>query len=238
MSDDAGRGGPRETDRDAWAAACEEDLAAEKERRRAEYGPPPVSAAEELRRLADAVADRVGELGRPFGGSAAASAVQGMAQQLFSQARQSVQPVVERNPEVFDHLASAGNELLAAYRSAVQEAERRWTEQAAADSGGRKHEREADEGESGDARERPRAERIELDGLEGIDDRRAPGEPAGPSSGAAATGPAAASDATSGPSDATSGSADASDGGAAPGRRQAGDGFAEGEPRSDRPSSE
>lgn len=211
MSDDAGRGGPHQSDRDAWAAACEEDLAAEKERRRAQYGPPPVSAAEELRRLADAVADRVGELGRPFGGSAAASAVQGMAQQLISQARQSVQPVVERNPEVFDHLASAGSELLAAYRSAVQEAERRWTEQAAGESRGGARERAAEEPAAGGEPEPPRAERIELDGLEGIDDRGAPGEPAGPTPGAAAPDPGSAS-----------GSQEAS-GGADPTERHSGD---------------
>ncbi len=38
-----------------------------------------------------------------------------------------MEPVIERNPDVFDHLAAAGNELLAAYRSAVQAQERRWT---------------------------------------------------------------------------------------------------------------
>ncbi|MFD7016502.1 DUF5304 domain-containing protein [Streptomyces sp. NPDC059161] len=113
-------------DADAWADACAEDLAAEKARRRAEYGTPPGSAAEELRKLLDAVSDKVaGVLGvQPsLPGMAASSAVQ----QLISQAKSAVEPVIERNPEVFDHLAAAGNELLAAYRSAVEGHERRWT---------------------------------------------------------------------------------------------------------------
>jgi uncharacterized membrane protein YgcG len=114
-------------DADAWATACEEDLAAEKARRRAEYGPQYGSAAEELRRLADAVSGKVAELGKPFAGTLAASAAQSVAQQFIAQARAAVEPVVERNPQVFDHLAAAGGELLAAYRAAVQEAEGRWT---------------------------------------------------------------------------------------------------------------
>ncbi|RLL66423.1 DUF5304 domain-containing protein [Streptomyces sp. Z26] len=127
MSDAAAERPAAEPDEDAWATACEEDLAAEKARRRTEYGPQPVSAAEELRRLADAVADRFGLLGKPLGGPAGQAAAQGVAQQLFAQARAVVEPVVERNPQVFDHLATAGNELLAAYRSAVQGEERRWS---------------------------------------------------------------------------------------------------------------
>ncbi len=47
--------------------------------------------------------------------------------QVVRQAKAAVEPVVERNPEVFDHLAAAGSELLAAYRSAVEAQERRWT---------------------------------------------------------------------------------------------------------------
>lgn len=54
----------RPADDDAWAQACAEDLAAEKARRRAEYGPPPGSAAEELRKLVDAVADKVSSSSR------------------------------------------------------------------------------------------------------------------------------------------------------------------------------
>lgn len=45
----------------------------------------------------------------------------------MQQAKAAVEPVIERNPDVFDHLAAAGSELLAAYRSAVQDQERRWT---------------------------------------------------------------------------------------------------------------
>jgi len=118
---------PDVPDADAWASACEEDLAAEKARRRAEHGRQPASAAEELRRLADAVSEKVGELSRPFGGAVGSATAQGVAQQLIAQAKAAIEPVVERNPQVFDHLAAAGGELLAAYRSAVQEAEGRWT---------------------------------------------------------------------------------------------------------------
>ncbi|MBO8186041.1 DUF5304 domain-containing protein [Streptomyces spirodelae] len=132
MSDDAER--PAAPDPDAWATACEEDLDAERARRRAQYGPPPTSAAEELRRLADAVTEKVAEFGKPLMGAAGSAAAQGMAEQLFKQAKAAVEPVVERNPQVFDHLAAAGSELLAAYRSAVQEAERRWTERPSSDA--------------------------------------------------------------------------------------------------------
>ncbi|RCG22126.1 hypothetical protein DTL70_16880 [Streptomyces diacarni] len=125
MSDDAER---RDApDPDAWATACEEDLNAEKARRRARYGPPPTSAAEELRRLADAVTEKVTEIGKPFVGAAGSAAAQGVARQLFAQAKSTLEPVVERNPEFFDHLTAAGGELLAAYRSVVEESERRWS---------------------------------------------------------------------------------------------------------------
>ncbi len=50
-----------------------------------------------------------------------------MVRQVVQQAKAAVEPVIERNPDVFDHLAAAGGELLAAYRSAVQNQERRWT---------------------------------------------------------------------------------------------------------------
>ncbi|WP_433548033.1 DUF5304 domain-containing protein [Streptomyces sp. CA-294286] len=109
---------------DAWATACEEDLAAEKARRRAQHGRETGSAAEELRRLMDAVTDKVSALQSPLFGMAA----QGVAQQFVQQAKAVVEPVVERNPQVFDHLAAAGNELLAAYRSAVVGHEQRWTQ--------------------------------------------------------------------------------------------------------------
>lgn len=117
----------RATDADAWATACAEDLAAEKARRRAEYGPPPGSAAEELRKLVDAVADKLSTIQSPLLGAVAGPAAQQVVKQVVEQARSAVEPVIERNPDVFDHLAAAGNELLAAYRSAVQAQERRWT---------------------------------------------------------------------------------------------------------------
>lgn len=120
----------RPTDDDAWAKACAEDLAAEKERLRAERGAAGTgtgggtgTAAEELLKLFEAVADKVSSLNNPLLGGAA----QGAVRQFVDQAKTAVKPVVERNPEVFDHLAAAGSELLAAYRSAVEGHERRWT---------------------------------------------------------------------------------------------------------------
>jgi hypothetical protein len=117
-------------DSDAWATACAEDLEAEKTRRRALYGPPPGSATDELRKLVDAVADKVSSFGSPLLGMAA----QGAVQQFINQAKAVVEPVIERNPGVFDHLAAAGGELLAAYRSAVETQENRWTQGAPAPS--------------------------------------------------------------------------------------------------------
>ncbi|GAA3396525.1 DUF5304 domain-containing protein [Streptomyces roseoviridis] len=112
------------SDSDAWAKACAEDLEAEKARRRAERGEEPGSAAEEFRKLFEAVADKLsGTLGGSLAGGQAAATVQ----QVVHQAKALVEPVIERNPQVFDHLAAAGNELLAAYRSAVQGQEARWT---------------------------------------------------------------------------------------------------------------
>ncbi|MCT9141208.1 DUF5304 domain-containing protein [Streptomyces violarus] len=117
----------RATDADAWATACAEDLEAEKARRRAEYGPPSGSAAEELKKLVDAVADKLSGIESPLFGAVAGPAAQQVVRQVVQQAKDAVDPVIERNPDVFDHLAAAGNELLAAYRSAVQAQERRWT---------------------------------------------------------------------------------------------------------------
>ncbi|MDT9687976.1 DUF5304 domain-containing protein [Streptomyces sp. P9(2023)] len=111
------------SDSDAWAKACAEDLEAEKARRRAASGAEPGSAAEEFRKLFDAVAEKVSGLRGPLAGMAA----QGTVQQFVNQAKAAVEPIVERNPQVFDHLAAAGNELLAAYRSAVESHETRWT---------------------------------------------------------------------------------------------------------------
>ncbi|MGW2780972.1 DUF5304 domain-containing protein [Streptomyces populi] len=117
----------RAVDDDAWATACAEDLAAEKARRRAQHGPPPGSAAEELRKLVDAVADKLSGLQSPLFGAVASGTAQQVVSQVVQQAKAAVEPVLERNPEVFDHLAAAGSELLAAYRSAVENQERRWT---------------------------------------------------------------------------------------------------------------
>jgi hypothetical protein len=117
----------RATDTDAWATACAEDLEAEKARRRTQYGPPPGFAAEELKKLVDAVADKLSGIESPLFGAVAGPAAQQVVRQVVQQAKDAVEPVIERNPDVFDHLATAGNELLAAYRSAVQAQERRWT---------------------------------------------------------------------------------------------------------------
>ncbi|WP_236245320.1 DUF5304 domain-containing protein [Streptomyces sp. CC210A] len=118
------RPGPgAQPDADAWARACAEDLAAERARRRGNGTPPPGTAAEELRRLVDAVAGKVASLGGPLLGEGA----QGAVRHFVDQAKSAVEPVIERNPQVFDHLAAAGSELLAAYRSAVQGHEHRWT---------------------------------------------------------------------------------------------------------------
>ncbi|RKN42271.1 DUF5304 family protein [Streptomyces hoynatensis] len=109
----SGAGGP---DPDAWATATEEDLRAERARRRERYGPQPGDAAEELRRLADTIAERLAGLGL------------GLATGPFAaQARAALEPVIERNAETLRHLANAGQELLAAYRSAVLSHEERWT---------------------------------------------------------------------------------------------------------------
>jgi hypothetical protein len=116
----------RATDADAWAKACAEDLAAERARRRDRYSPPPGSAAEELRKLIDAVADKLSGLQSPLFGAAASGAAQQVVQQVVQQAKAAVEPVIERNPDVFDHLAAAGSELLAAYRSAVEAQEKHW----------------------------------------------------------------------------------------------------------------
>ncbi|TJZ50933.1 hypothetical protein FCH28_20695 [Streptomyces piniterrae] len=127
MSDATERPADRQADvdADAWATACAEDLAALKARRRAENGQQPGSAADELRKLAEAVTEKLSGIQLP--GALGGIAAQGAVNQLFRQAKAAVEPVIERNPEIFDHLAAAGSELLAAYRSAVESSERRWT---------------------------------------------------------------------------------------------------------------
>jgi hypothetical protein len=114
-------------DPDAWATACAEDLEAEKARRRGRQTPPPGSAAEELRKFVDTALDKLAGLQSPLLGAVAGPAAQQVVQQVVEQAKAAVEPVIERNPDVFDHLAAAGQELLAAYRSAVQAQESRWT---------------------------------------------------------------------------------------------------------------
>ena len=96
---------PRATDADAWSTACAEDLAAEKARRRAEHGVPQGSAAEELRRLVDTVADKLSGLQSPLLGAVAGPAAQQVVRQVVQQAKAAVEPVIERNPDIFDHLA-------------------------------------------------------------------------------------------------------------------------------------
>ncbi|GAA0649379.1 hypothetical protein GCM10009535_29190 [Streptomyces thermocarboxydovorans] len=127
-------GRSQEADPDAWATAVAEDLEAEKARRRAQHGPPPGSAAEELKKLVDTVAEKLSGLQSPLLGAVAGPAAQQVVRQVVEQARAAVEPVIERNPDVFDHLAAAGSELLAAYRSAVQGQERRWTSGAQRDA--------------------------------------------------------------------------------------------------------
>ncbi|MHB9862429.1 DUF5304 domain-containing protein [Streptomyces sp. YIM S03343] len=151
---------PKATDGDAWATACAEDLAAEKARRRARYGPPPGSAAEELRKLVDAVAERLSGLQSPLLGAVAGPAAQQVVRQVVEQAKAAVEPVMERNPDVFDHLAAAGGELLAAYRSAVQAQEKRWADRSAR-GGDSLEDRWTDRNEGGEGT--TPGERIDLD---------------------------------------------------------------------------
>ncbi|RMI87544.1 hypothetical protein BIU87_09430 [Streptomyces sp. ZS0098] len=127
VHDDAPSDVPAEVHDDAWATAAAEDLEAERARRRARHGTPPGSAAEEFKKLVDAVADKLSDLQSPLLGAVAGPAAQQVVRQVVQQAKAAVEPVIERNPDVFDHLAAAGSELLAAYRSAVQDQERRWT---------------------------------------------------------------------------------------------------------------
>ncbi|POX40111.1 hypothetical protein C3486_15035 [Streptomyces sp. Ru73] len=131
MTDDTERPADHDSraDDDAWERACAEDLAEERARRRAEQGREPGSAAEELRKLAEAVGDKIAGIQLP--GALGGMVAKGAVSQFVQQARAAVEPVIERNPEVFDHLAAAGSELLAAYRSAVEAGERRWTRGAA-----------------------------------------------------------------------------------------------------------
>ncbi|MGF1431590.1 DUF5304 family protein [Kitasatospora sp. LaBMicrA B282] len=60
--------------------------------------------------------------------------VRKLAASVGEQAERLFGRVKAENPEVFDHLAAAGNELLAAYRAAVAGHERRWSAPEAAES--------------------------------------------------------------------------------------------------------
>ncbi|MGW0532584.1 DUF5304 domain-containing protein [Streptomyces sp. NPDC003032] len=154
MSDASEREAP-EADADAWEKACAEDLAAEQARRRAQYGPQPGSAAEELRKLVDAVSEKLSGLQSPLLGAVGQGVVEQTVRQVVQQAKAAVEPVIERNPDVFDHLAAAGSELLAAYRSAVEGQESRWTRGDTADGPARG----TDRGDDGP----PAGEHIDLD---------------------------------------------------------------------------
>ncbi|MGV9354023.1 DUF5304 domain-containing protein [Streptomyces misionensis] len=151
---------PRVSDADAWATACAEDLEAEKARRRTTYGPPPGSAAEELKKLVDTVADKLSGLQSPLLGLAGPAAQQ-MVRQAVQQAKAAVEPVMERNPDVFDHLAAAGGELLAAYRSAVRSQEHRWTSGTSGLADEWRADRQGDGGDRGEGT--GSSERIDLD---------------------------------------------------------------------------
>ncbi|MFB7506777.1 DUF5304 domain-containing protein, partial [Streptomyces broussonetiae] len=122
------------------------------------------SAAEELKKFVDTVAEKLSGLQSPLLGGLAGPAAQQMVRQAVQQARAAVEPVVERNPEVFDHLAAAGGELLAAYRSAVQGQEGRWTARTAEDLN---RERAQDPGDRRDRKDPGEGtgpgERIDLD---------------------------------------------------------------------------
>ncbi|UQX00793.1 DUF5304 domain-containing protein [Streptomyces sp. RerS4] len=165
MSEATDRPTGRAADDDAWARACAEDLAAEKERRRGgqqDRGAGTGSAAEELFKLFEAVAEKVSSLNTPLNNPLLGAAAQDAVRQFVNQAKSAAQPVVERNPEVFGHLAAAGSELLAAYRSAVEGHERRWTSDRPPTP--RRSEPRADDG--GDGPDDPGtgpAERIDLD---------------------------------------------------------------------------
>ncbi|MFX4293805.1 DUF5304 family protein [Streptomyces bohaiensis] len=121
-------------DDDAWATACEEDLAAERARRRAAgRGSEPV---DELRHFFDTVTRRIGQVaGGPAGWVATDAA---------DKARAAVDPVLERHRDTIGHLARAGDELAAAFRAA-------FTPQQQPDSGGRTAAESGEGPDSGDS---------------------------------------------------------------------------------------
>ncbi|NJQ06125.1 DUF5304 family protein [Streptomyces lonarensis] len=122
-------------DDDAWATACEEDLAAERARRRAAgRGSEPV---DELRHFFDTVTQRLGQFaGGPAGWVAADAA---------GKARAAVDPVLERHRDTIGHLARAGDELAAAFRAAFTPQQQQDTDGKGAADGGTR----PDSGDSG-----------------------------------------------------------------------------------------
>ncbi len=144
-----------QTDADAWATACAEDLAEEKARRRERAGYRPGSAADELFKLAEAVADKVSELRSPAAGLAAKA--------MISQVKAAVDPIRDRNPDLFEHLSAAGAELLAAYRSAVTGQEQRWTRGTRPPAGSSGTDTKDPAAGDDDDPGRPGPERIDLD---------------------------------------------------------------------------
>lgn len=153
---------PRVSDADAWATACAEDP-----RPRRPAAAPP-TARPRLRRRGTEEARGLGgrQAVRPPVplGALAGPAAQQMVKQVVQQAKAAVEPVIERNPGVFDHLAAAGGELLAAYRSAVQSQEQRWTAGPGDVTDEWRKEREGDGGKGRDRGEGTGSgERIDLD---------------------------------------------------------------------------
>ncbi|NJP69200.1 DUF5304 family protein [Streptomyces spiramenti] len=113
-------------DDDAWATACEEDLRAERARRRsAGNGSEPV---DELRHFFDTVAQRLGQFGGGPAGWVAADAA--------DKARAAVDPVLERHRDTIGHLARAGDEVAAAFRAAFTPQQQRDAEGTAAPEDG------------------------------------------------------------------------------------------------------
>ncbi|WP_130796286.1 DUF5304 family protein [Streptomyces otsuchiensis] len=133
------------SDDDAWATACEEDLAAERERRRAAgQGSEP---ADELRHFFDTLADRIGQFASGPAGWVAGDAA--------ARARAAVDPVLDRHKDTIGHLAKAGDELAAALRAAFTPQQSREGEK----NGESTPDRPAETGDTGDDGEDGRSER-------------------------------------------------------------------------------
>lgn len=150
-----GPGPTPDSDSDAWATACREDLDAERVRREERYGAAPPDPAAELRRLAEALSERLSRAGAGLGLDPGL---------LAGQARAVLEPVLERNAEVLRHLAGAGQELAAAYRAALLAREERWTRADAREPAqDARDARDAGETGDGDADGAGGSQRIDLD---------------------------------------------------------------------------